>query len=105
VARLMAISNSSVDDQDYFLFHQANLFMLNHLVKKVKIPKERAPINIQEYGNTSSASIPLLMTSRLREQLLTSSLKLSLFGFGVGYSWGGAAVSVGPLNCVETIEQ
>ena len=105
VARLMAISNTSVDQQDYFLFHQANLFMLNHLVKKVKIPKERAPVNIQEYGNTSSASIPLLMTSRLRELLLTSALKLSLFGFGVGYSWGGAALTVGPLTCVETIEQ
>ncbi len=105
VARLLAFSGSNIAEQDYFLFHQANLFMLNHLVKKIKIPKEQAPINIEEYDNTSSASIPLLMTTRLRDELLTKALKLNLFGFGVGYSWGGAALSVGPLRCVETIER
>jgi 3-oxoacyl-[acyl-carrier-protein] synthase-3 len=105
VAELMISADTSLEQQDYFLFHQANLFMLNHLVKKTKIPKEKAPINIQDYGNTSSASIPLLMTSSLATELTTKECQVSMFGFGVGFSWAAANLKVGPLACVETIEQ
>lgn len=105
VSQLMSSAQTSLEHQDYFLFHQANLFMLNHLVKKTKIPKEKTPINIQDYGNTSSASIPLLMTSALQTQLTQKQCQLSLFGFGVGFSWAAASLQVGPLACVETIVQ
>ncbi len=72
----------------YYLFHQANKFMLNHLVKKMKIDSELAPMNIDSYGNTSSASIPLLLTTTLKEKLIGNpSTKIGMFGFGVGYSW------------------
>ena len=103
VSQLMNSAQTSLEQQDYFLFHQANLFMLNHLVKKTKIPKEKAPINIQDYGNTSSASIPLLMTSCLQTELSQKQCQLSLFGFGVGFSWAAASLQVGPLACVETM--
>ena len=105
VNQLMRSAGTLIEEQDYFLFHQANLFMLNHLVKKSKIPKDRVPVNIQNYGNTSSASIPLLMTTELKTELMNKELKLSLFGFGVGFSWGAASLTVGPLRCVETIER
>ena len=101
----MESSQSNIEQQDYFLFHQANSFLINHLVKKTKIPKEKAPINIQDFGNTSSASIPLLMTTSLQHELTTQACQLSLFGFGVGFSWAAASVKVGPLACVETIER
>jgi 3-oxoacyl-[acyl-carrier-protein] synthase-3 len=78
--------------------------MLNHLIKKSKIPPERAPINIQEYGNTSSASIPLLMTTRLTSELAKRRCRLAMLGFGVGYSWASASLEVGPLTVLETIE-
>ncbi len=97
------LSGISVDRHDGFLFHQANLFMLKHLIKKLGVPPEKAPININQYGNTSCASIPLLMTTCLNHRLTNEPMRLAMFGFGVGYSWAGASLSVGPLKCVETI--
>ncbi len=103
VADLIDFSGNSVESMDYFLFHQANQFMLKHLAKKSKIPLSRFPINIDRYGNTSSASIPLLISSDL-EILRSSRHSLALFGFGVGYSWGAANIAIGPLNVLEVIE-
>jgi 3-oxoacyl-[acyl-carrier-protein] synthase-3 len=103
VADLMDFSGNSVESIDYFLFHQANQFMLKHLAKKSKIPLNRFPINIDRYGNTSSASIPLLLSSDL-ESLKLRSHNLALFGFGVGYSWGAANIAIGPINVLDVIE-
>ncbi len=89
---------------DAFLFHQANAFMLRHLAKKAKLPADKVPVNIDRFGNTSSATIPLLMTTDLAERLGTEKMRLGMFGFGVGFSWGAADIEVGPLACVETIE-
>lgn len=103
VSETIKLSGISLDDHDGFLFHQANLFMLKHLIKKTKLPTDKTPINIDQYGNTSCASIPLLMTTCLQDRLKKESMRLGMFGFGVGYSWAGASISVGPLMCVETI--
>lgn len=97
-------SGRTLDDHDGFLFHQANMFMLKHLIKKSNLPLEKVPINIDQFGNTSSASIPLLMTTSLKSRLSSDSMCLGMFGFGVGYSWAGASLDVGPLQCVETIQ-
>jgi 3-oxoacyl-[acyl-carrier-protein] synthase-3 len=97
-------SGLTLDEHDAFLFHQANMFMLKHLTKKSKLSAEKAPINIDQYGNTSCASIPLLMTTNLKDRLSKESMRLGMFGFGVGYSWAGASLDVGPLKCVETIQ-
>jgi 3-oxoacyl-[acyl-carrier-protein] synthase-3 len=92
------------DNFDAFLFHQANAFMLRHLVKKSKLLADKVPVNIDRFGNTSSATIPLLMTTDLADRLRDGPVRLGLFGFGVGFSWGSADISVGPLACAETIE-
>jgi 3-oxoacyl-[acyl-carrier-protein] synthase-3 len=104
VKETITFSGLSIEDYDGFLLHQANDFMLRHLIKKSKLPLEKTPININQYGNTSSASIPLLMTTCLQEQLAQESMHLAMFGFGVGYSWVGSSHRVGPLKCVETIK-
>lgn len=96
--------NAPLESYAGFLFHQANAFMLKHLIKKSKLPADKAPINIGAYGNTSSASIPLLMTTSMATVLRGQSCKLAMFGFGVGYSWAGASLTCGPLRVVETIE-
>lgn len=93
-----------LEEYEGFLFHQANLFMIKHLIKKTKLSPDRVPINIDRFGNCSSASIPLLMTTELADALRTGRRRLALFGFGVGYSWASASLCVGPLACVETIE-
>lgn len=95
----------TVEDYDSFLLHQANTFMINHLAKKAKLPKDKVPINMDRYGNTSSATIPLLMTTDLAEDLRSREMMLGMFGFGVGYSWASASMKVGPLPVCETIIQ
>ena len=79
---------------DIYFFHQANKFMLNYLKKKCKIPEESFPVNIENYGNTSSASIPLLMTDCINKENLRNTSNVALLGFGVGFSWSAASLSL-----------
>ncbi|HEY3696242.1 ketoacyl-ACP synthase III [Phenylobacterium sp.] len=88
---------------DALVLHQANRFMLNHIAKKAGIDAARTPINIDRYGNTSSASIPLVLTTDLAARLAAEPLRLMMAGFGVGYSWGGAYMTTQPLACAETL--
>jgi len=105
IGATLAAAGRPMEDYGAFLLHQANAFMIRHLAKKAKLPPEQVPINIDRYGNTSSATIPLLMTSELASQLSAGPVRLGMFGFGVGYSWASASLDVGPLACVETIER
>ena len=84
------IENFQLDKNqiDYFTFHQANLFMNEQIRKKLKLPPEKVPYSLKEFGNTSSASIPLTMTVKLKNELETKSLNHIACGFGVGLSWG-----------------
>lgn len=96
-----AALNSS--DVDFFVFHQANKFMLDHLFKRLKLPPEKCVLGLQQYGNTSSASIPLAMVTELRGRLTSVPTKLVLAGFGVGFSWAGASVQCGPMVVPELV--
>lgn len=96
-------ANWSRDDVDAIVMHQANEFMLKHLAKRMKLPAEKQPLSLGEYGNTSSASIPLTIAAQLADRCAAESLKLLLVGFGVGYSWGTAAVEFGPLPRPEIL--
>jgi 3-oxoacyl-[acyl-carrier-protein] synthase-3 len=99
----MEAAGKTIDDYDVFLLHQANAFMIRHLAKKAKLPPEKVPINIDRYGNTSSATLPLLMTTDVADDLASGERQVAMFGFGVGYSWAAASMKIGPLKCVETI--
>lgn len=78
----------SIEGIDYLLLHQANLFLNAKIAKKVGVPEEKAPHNIEEFGNSSSATLPLLMVTRLKNQLAEKPLKCIGCAFGVGLSWG-----------------
>jgi len=90
---------------DYFLFHQANMKMNNMIVKKLKLDPAKVPSEMLHFGNTSSASIPLLMVTQIREQINGKKTKLLCCGFGVGLSWGTVAIEdaiqVSPLVEVD----
>jgi 3-oxoacyl-[acyl-carrier-protein] synthase III len=103
IAGLMESCGWSVDDVDAFVMHQANSFMLKHLGKKMKLPKEKVLIAMEAFGNTSSASIPLALNSAFQTSMVQHPLNLVLAGFGVGYSWAAAALKVGPLAMPEII--
>lgn len=90
---------------DWLLLHQANASLLNHLIRKCKLNPDKVPINMQVYGNTSSASIPLLMCS----STATASLKgrrnrVAMIGFGAGFSWAGVLMDIEPLVCAELLQ-
>ena len=93
----------SREDVDFFVFHQANEFMLKHLAKSMKIPIAKVPLSLREYGNTSSASIPLTISSKLREEVGAKALRLVIGGFGVGYSWAACCFHCGPIVAPEVI--
>jgi 3-oxoacyl-[acyl-carrier-protein] synthase-3 len=95
-------SSWSGEDVDAFVFHQANQFILRHLGKRMKIPNDKIVLGLEEFGNTSSASIPLAISSRMRDQLQKEQ-RLVLAGFGTGYSWAAAALTCGPLCLPEVL--
>jgi 3-oxoacyl-[acyl-carrier-protein] synthase III len=77
---------------DYFLFHQANMKMNDMIVKKLKLDPAKCPSEMLHFGNTSSASIPLLAVTQIRDQISDRPSKLICCGFGVGLSWGTVAL-------------
>ena len=89
---------------DYFVFHQANMMMNEMIRKKLKLAKEKVPYSLADYGNTSSASIPVTMITEIREQLTGGEQTLLLCGFGVGLSWGSCIVKTKNLVIPEIIE-
>lgn len=97
------LSREESTKTDYFLLHQANRFIIQTLIKKLKVDENKFLFNIERFGNTSSASIPLLMTTNL-QQFRSSPLNLCLLGFGVGYSWAMATITLNPACHLEMIE-
>lgn len=79
-------------DADYVIFHQANMKMNNQIVKKLKLDPEKVPSCMYQFGNTSSASIPLTIVSQLRGKFEDKPTLFICCGFGVGLSWGTVAI-------------
>ena len=84
-------------DIDYFLIHQANKMIVDRIVKKLKLPKDKAPYNLEEFGNLGGASIPSLMVTRIREQLMKTDTTLLMSSFGLGLSWGTMWMKTRPM--------
>ncbi len=91
VKEILAKTEWSIDETDAFVFHQANLYIMRNLARMMKVPMEKLPVSLDEFGNTSSASIPLTMVTRMRERL-EQPAKLVLVGFGVGLAWSAVSV-------------
>jgi len=85
-------NNLLIEDIDMFVFHQANKYMLNFLRKKIGISEDRFYINLEEYGNTVSSTIPIALKEAMNENKLNGNVMLT--GFGVGYSWGSCVLKI-----------
>jgi 3-oxoacyl-[acyl-carrier-protein] synthase-3 len=81
------------NDYDYFVMHQANLKMNSMISKKLKISDDKVLYSIEEYGNTSSLSIPLTITNN-RNLFSNKNIKILCCGFGVGLSWGTGLINL-----------
>lgn len=66
---ILSFASLEVNEIDYFIFHQANLFMNEKIRKKLKIPEEKVPYSLRDYGNTSCATIPLTLTASCNDML------------------------------------
>lgn len=104
INELLNFFDISKEDVDYFLFHQANLFMNEKIRKKLKLTPEQSPFCLREFGNTSCASIPLTMVSKLQTELREKSLKHIACGFGVGLSWGSVYFETDNIIVPDIIE-
>lgn len=96
IKALLKETGKTVDDVDYLVFHQANRFMMDFFVKKLKMDPARVPYCIHKYGNTSSASVPLTIASELSGRL-DGDHEVLLSAFGAGLSWGSALIQM--RNC------
>jgi 3-oxoacyl-[acyl-carrier-protein] synthase-3 len=101
--KLMQEIGKTNDDFDFFVMHQANLLMNETIRKMMKMSKEKTPYTIRNFGNTSSASIPLTIVSELRQQITSDKVRLLNCGFGVGLSWGSVALEFDKVVCPELI--
>jgi 3-oxoacyl-[acyl-carrier-protein] synthase-3 len=90
-------------DNDYFVFHQANMKMNSQIVKKLKLAPEKVPSSMYHFGNTSSASIPLTIVTELKGKC-ESGKKFVCCGFGVGLSWGTVAFETDGIIVSDLVE-
>ena len=104
VKKLLVKNEISIEDVDYFTFHQANMFMNEKIRKKLKLKEEQVPYSLKNFGNTSSASIPITMITELKNELKNKELTHVGCGFGVGLSWGSVKFSTKDVVVPELVE-
>lgn len=92
IQKVLEKAKWSLENVDAFVLHQANKFMLNHIAKRLKIPEQKLLLSLHDYGNTSSASIPVTLTDTYASKHIAVHQHLILAGFGVGFSWAGVAL-------------
>lgn len=80
----------TADQVDFFVFHQANARIIDLVVRKYAIPADKYHKNLSEYGNTSAASIPLVLSELVQQGRIRPGSRILLVGFGGGLTWGGA---------------
>jgi 3-oxoacyl-[acyl-carrier-protein] synthase-3 len=100
----LAQAGWDADAADAYLFHQANGFILGKIAKKLGLDPDRVPVNIDRYGNTSMASVPLLIVDDVADRVRSpEGVRVVMAGFGVGYSWAGAAVTLQGLESARLV--
>ena len=85
-------SGLSMDQIDLFLLHQANYRIIESVAKRLGQPMEKFPTNLQECGNISAASVPILLDNVRNHGMLTKGMNIVLAGFGAGLTWGACAI-------------
>ena len=87
---LLMANQTSPDSLDWLLLHQANKRILDSVADRFSIPQEKVLSNLSKYGNTSAATIPLMLDEAVRDNLVKPGHLIASSGFGAGLSWGAA---------------
>ena len=89
IKEILFKNNMTSDDVDYYVFHQANKFMLNTIRKVCVLPKDKFYVNLEETGNTVSSTVMIGLKQCIEADSIKSGMKVMISGYGVGLSWGG----------------
>jgi 3-oxoacyl-[acyl-carrier-protein] synthase III len=95
ISEALANAGLKASDVDWLLLHQANVRIMEHAADALGIPMSQVLKNIQEYGNTSAASIPLALAEAVKAGKVKKGDILAVAGFGAGLSWGAAIIRWG----------
>ena len=95
ITQMLDKAGLTADDVDRFVFHQANQRIIDMAVKKLKLPPEKCTGNIARTGNTSAASVPILLDELVSQGALRSGQRALCVGFGGGLTWAGALLEIG----------
>jgi 3-oxoacyl-[acyl-carrier-protein] synthase-3 len=100
----LAAAGESINDVDYFIFHQSNRFIMQHLAKKTAIPIQKIPFTIEGFGSAGGPSVPLTITQGLLDRPADRALRLLLISYGVGLSWASALIDLAPAAVLDHIQ-
>ena len=92
ISEILKENNLTLDDIDHIVCHQANQRIISRIQKNMNIDPNKLFINLQNYGNTSAASIPIALSEMNEQNLLKSGQKIICVGFGAGLVWGGMLI-------------
>lgn len=97
-------SGHTIDEFDFFLFHQPNKFMLQKLATAIGVPFTKMPMNVTEkYGNSDSGTIPVVITEDTSENMINQDNLCCLSGFGGGLTWATIVMNIGNLSFCESV--
>ena len=101
---LISACSIDLESVDYLLLHQANKFIDEKIRRSLKLPPEKVPYCIRDFGNVTNASIGLVMVVQLAERLRGGMCHCLACGFGVGLAWASMEFTAGHLVCSELVE-
>jgi len=93
ISQVLNKSNLSIDDIDYIVPHQANIRIIDYVARELKIEREKFIINLDRFGNTSSASIPLALDEAHKKKIFYPGNRIIMVAFGGGLTWGAALLN------------
>lgn len=88
ISQVLEETGYATGDIDHFIIHQANYRIIESIAKRLKVDIEKFPVNMEHYGNTSGASVPILLDELNRAGKLKRGERIVLSGFGAGLTWG-----------------
>lgn len=88
ITRFIDLFKRKKEDFDYFVFHQANRFILRHLANELEIPFEKVPLSLDSYGNTNGASVLVTLVDMFEKGFFEEKKNILVCAFGIGLSWG-----------------
>lgn len=103
INKYMIMDNTTSEDYDALVLHQANMMIMKRIAKKTKFPLEKMLISIDTFGNTSSASIPVTLVKAYGECEDNRNIYALCCGFGVGLSWGTVGIHVNTSDIISLL--